>query len=177
MRPVACAVCHLLIVVSNCRPGSAHSHAAVAIWRHRSRARTVLMTATVGDGDEVPVGVVDDGLHELVGDAHRVVRVLVLDAERVGAVEIHVEAGVAQHASLLLFLALAPDELFDVGVIGVEDDHLRRAAGLAAALDGAGRCIGAAHEADRTAGRATTLQQLVAGADLGQVDARTRSRP
>src|SRR5882757_8988800 len=44
MRPVAWAVCHLLIVVSNCRPGSAHSHDAVAISRHRSRARTVRTT-------------------------------------------------------------------------------------------------------------------------------------
>jgi len=43
MRPAACAVCHLLIVVSNCRPGSAHSHDAVAICRHRSRAFIVRM--------------------------------------------------------------------------------------------------------------------------------------
>ena len=41
MRPVLDAVCQRLIVVSNCRPGSAHSHAASAIWRHRSRAGTV----------------------------------------------------------------------------------------------------------------------------------------
>src|SRR4029079_14523272 len=41
IRPVACAVCHLLMVESNCRPGSAHSHDAVASSRHRSRARTV----------------------------------------------------------------------------------------------------------------------------------------
>jgi len=33
IRPVLGAVCHLLIVVSNCIPGSAHSHAASAIWR------------------------------------------------------------------------------------------------------------------------------------------------
>ena len=38
MRPAAWAVCHLLMVVSNCKPGSAHSHDAVAIWRHKSRA-------------------------------------------------------------------------------------------------------------------------------------------
>src|SRR3954447_497039 len=42
MRPVLAAVCHRLIVVSNCMPGSAHSHAAWLIWRMRSRARTVL---------------------------------------------------------------------------------------------------------------------------------------
>src|SRR5688500_7365619 len=41
MRPVLDAVCHLLIVVSNCMPGSAHSHVAVAIWRNSSRALIV----------------------------------------------------------------------------------------------------------------------------------------
>ncbi len=42
MRPVLGAVCHWLIVVSNCMPGSAHSHAACEIWRNRSRAFMVL---------------------------------------------------------------------------------------------------------------------------------------
>jgi hypothetical protein len=83
---------------------------------------------------QVPVGVVDDGLHELVGDAHRVVGVLVLDRVKLSAVEIHVEAGVAQGAGLALLRDLAPDELLDVGVVDVEDDHLGGTAGLAADL-------------------------------------------
>src|SRR3712207_6420586 len=41
IRPVFDAVCQRLIVVSNCMPGSAHSQAASAIWRKRSRALTV----------------------------------------------------------------------------------------------------------------------------------------
>ena len=41
MRPVFDAVCQRLIVVSNCMPGSAHSHADCAIWRMRSRAFSV----------------------------------------------------------------------------------------------------------------------------------------
>ena len=41
IRPVAWAVCHLLIVVSNCRPGSAQSQLALAMPRHSSRALTV----------------------------------------------------------------------------------------------------------------------------------------
>src|SRR5258708_35494053 len=45
MRPVFGSVCHWLIVVSYCTPGSAHSHAAAAICRSRSRASTVSMTA------------------------------------------------------------------------------------------------------------------------------------
>ena len=44
MRPVLAAVCQWLIVVSNCMPGSAHSHAACEIWRMRSRALTVRTT-------------------------------------------------------------------------------------------------------------------------------------
>jgi len=41
MRPEAGHVCQSLTVVSYCIPGSAHSHAACAISRIRSRARTV----------------------------------------------------------------------------------------------------------------------------------------
>ena len=38
IRDVFDAVCQRLMVVSNCMPGSAHSHADCAIWRMRSRA-------------------------------------------------------------------------------------------------------------------------------------------
>ena len=41
IRPVLAAVCQWLIVVSNCMPGSAHSHAAWEIWRMTSRALMV----------------------------------------------------------------------------------------------------------------------------------------
>src|SRR3954449_12676906 len=44
MRPVFGSVCQELMVVSYCTPGSAHSHAAAAIWRSRSRASTVCTT-------------------------------------------------------------------------------------------------------------------------------------
>src|SRR5580692_704254 len=44
MRPVTGAVCQRLMVVSYCRPGSAHSQAEWAICRNRSRAGTVRMT-------------------------------------------------------------------------------------------------------------------------------------
>jgi hypothetical protein len=37
-------VFHSLIVVSYCRPGSAHDHAACAIWSHRSWAGSVFET-------------------------------------------------------------------------------------------------------------------------------------
>src|SRR6187551_3262984 len=47
MRPVSGLVCQSLIVSSYCRPGSAHSHAALAILVNSSRASTVSMTSPV----------------------------------------------------------------------------------------------------------------------------------
>ncbi len=47
-----------------------------------------------------------DRLHEGVGDAHGVVRVLVLDRVGVFAVEVHVEPGVAQGPAFRSSLAL-----------------------------------------------------------------------
>ena len=45
MRPVFGHVCQSLMIVSNWMPGSAQRQAASAIWRMRSRARTVLTTS------------------------------------------------------------------------------------------------------------------------------------
>ena len=139
--------------------------------RHRAHR------GAVAAGHEVPVASVDDRLHELVGHPDRVVGVLVLEADRVLAVEVHVEAGVAQHACLALLGGLAPDEVLDVGMVHVEDDHLGRPTGLAPGLDGAGRGVGPPHEADRARGGAAALQELLRRADPRQVDAGARSRP
>ena len=175
MRAVFDAVCQSLIVVSNCRPGSAHSQAARAIWRHRSRARTVEITAPSVRAVSAPVAVLEHRAHEVVRDADRVVGVLVLDRVDVLAVEVHVEARVAQDARLALLVRLAPDELLDVGVVDVEDDHLRGAPRLAARLDRARRRVGAPHEADRARRGAAAREQLLARADLREVDARARA--
>ncbi len=138
IRPVSGLVCQSLIVSSYWMPGSAHSQAAWAIFSNSARASTVSMTSPVERARRPNVAAVLDRAHELVGDAHRVVGVLVLDAGDVLAAEVHVEAGVAQHADLVLLARLGLDELLDVGVVDVEHDHLRRAAGGAAGLDGAG---------------------------------------
>src|SRR5690242_662128 len=47
MRPVSGLVCQSLMVSSYCRPGSAHSHAALAILVNSSRASTSSMTSPV----------------------------------------------------------------------------------------------------------------------------------
>ena len=111
-----------------------------------------------------------DGAHELVGDAHRVVGVLVLHADDVGAAEVHVEAGVAERPDLVFLAGLGLHELFDVGVVDVEDDHLGRTPGGTAGLDRARRRVGAAHEADRPGRGAAGGEQLLGRADAGQVD-------
>ena len=126
-------------------------------------------------GRESPVGVVDDSLHELVGHANRVVGVLVLDRGDVLTVEVHVEAGVAQDAGLLLLTGLAPNELLNVRVVHVEDDHFGGATGLAARLDGAGRGVGATHERDGATGGAAAFEDLGARADTREVDTGTRT--
>ena len=122
-------------------------------------------------GQQVELLAFLDGVHELVGDADGVVGVLVLDADDVPAAEVHVEPGVAEGPDLLLLARLGRDELLDVRVVDVEHHHLGRAAGGAAGLDRARGGVGAAHEGHRAAGGAAGGQQLLAGADLGQVDA------
>ncbi len=47
IRSVLAQVCHRLMVVSYCMPGSAHSQVLWANWRMRSRARTVLTISPV----------------------------------------------------------------------------------------------------------------------------------
>src|ERR1019366_6913225 len=151
MRPLLGEVCQWLIVVSYCTPGSAQRQAASAISRISSRAGIGSPTAApAGRGDSRPPAVGLDRAHELVGDSHRVVGVLVLDRLEAVSVDRHVEAGVAQRFGLVLLLGLAPDELADVRVVDVEHDHLRRPAGLATGLDRARPRVGAAHERDRS---------------------------
>ena len=126
-------------------------------------------------GDKLPIGVVDDGLHELVSNPDRVVGILILDGVNIGAVEAHIEPGDFEGPRLTLFERLAPDELLNIGVIGVEDDHLGGTAGLAPRLDGASRRIGTAHEADRPARSAATVERLLTRSDVRQVDAGARA--
>src|SRR5690606_5010244 len=110
------------------------------------------------------------GPHELVADAYGVVGVLVLDADDVLATQVHVEPGVAQRADLVLLARLGLDELLDARVVDVEDDPVGRPPGGAAGLDRARGGVRAAHEADRAGGGAAGGEQLLGGADAGQVD-------
>src|SRR5260221_4862812 len=119
-------------------------------------------------GGQVEGAALLDGVHELVRDPHGVIGVLVLNADDVLAAEVHVEAGVAQDPDLLLLAGLGHDEFLDVGVVDVEDDHLRRAPGGAARLDRPRRGVGAAHERDQAAGGASGGEPVPSLPDPGQ---------
>src|SRR5688500_12034548 len=168
MRPVAGVVC-LWWVVSSGRVGA--RRCGRGDLAEQRLGVDGLEHPAVHAGTEAELGALLDRAHELVGDADGVVGVLVLDAGDVLAAEVHVVAGVAQRADLVLLARLGLDELLDVGVVDVEDDHLGRAAGGPTGLDRAGRRVGAAHEADGARGGATGGEQLLGGADTGQVEA------
>ena len=127
-----------LIVVSYCTPGSAQRRSGVGDLAEQLPGIHAIDRGAVHARGQLPLLAALGALHELVRDAHRVVRVLVLDRGEVLEVEGHVEAGVAQRRCLLLLAGLAPDELDDVRVVDVENDHLGRPARLAARLDRAG---------------------------------------
>ena len=132
--------------------------------------------AAIGACGQAELITVLDSAHEQIGDAHRVIGVLVLNGGDVLAAEIHVEAGILENADLLLFADLGLDELLDIRMIDVEHDHLRCATCCATALDGAGGCVSAAHEGDRAGGGAAGgLEELLAGADTREVQACTRA--
>src|SRR5258705_418409 len=116
MRAVFLDVCQRLMVVSYCMPGSPHCQVASAM-------ACMMSLAFYGSGVEGSVGV--DGGHELVGDADGVVGVLEEDgAVGFGVGAGAVVAGLDEGPCLLLLADLAVDEVDDVGVVDVEDDHL-----------------------------------------------------
>ncbi len=78
---------------------------------------------------------------------------MVLNAEGVFAVQTHVPTHAGQIAGFALFQNLAPDELLDVGVIDVKNDHFSGTTGFAAALNSTGAGVSTTHKAQRTAGR------------------------
>ena len=115
----------------------------------------------------LPLAVFDHGAHEIVGRAHRIVGVLKEDRAVRGAVDGPVVTGLDQRPGFLLLLGLAPDELDDVGVVGVEDHHLGRAAGFAAGLDDPGRGVRGTHERDRPGRGAAAAQVLFCRPEAG----------
>ena len=115
MRAVFGQVCQSLTVVSNCMPGSPQTQRRLGNLPHQvARLVGVHRPRRSRTACVCPLAVVEHRAHELVGHAHRVVRVLE-EHRRVGRPgERAVVAGVDQRPRLLLFLDLAVDELDDV---------------------------------------------------------------
>ena len=66
-----------------------------------------------------------------------------------------------QRVGLGFFFLLALDEVDDIGMVDVEDDHLGGAARLASGLDDAGEGVETFHEAERAAGGASAGEASV----------------
>src|SRR5438270_799331 len=126
----------------------------------------------IGDGFGGEVGITDDGVHEVVGDAHAIVGVLEEDAG-VG-VGVGMRAVVShgdERVRLGFFFLFAFDEFNDVGMVDVEDDHLGGSASLAAGLDDAGEGVEPFHKAERTTGGAAAGKSFCRAAQGRQVRA------
>ena len=76
MRAVFFEVCQRLTVVSYCMPGSPQCQVASEIFAEQFFGFEGVHGAAVADGAGGEVGVADDGVHEVVGDADGVVGVL-----------------------------------------------------------------------------------------------------
>src|SRR5262249_14470011 len=136
----------------------------------------VLHGAAVFDGAGGEAVVAHDGVHEVVGDANGVVGVLEEDGRvGVGVGRGAVVSGCDEGVRLGFFFRLALDEVDNVGVVDVEDNHFGGASGLAARLDHAGEGVEALHKAERTAGSAASAKAFGGGAQRGQVGAGARS--
>ena len=123
---------------------------------------------------EIPFPSRQRRLHELVGETDGVVGVLVQQRGAVDTVEAQVEPGLAEDTRLALLARLAPDEVSDIRMIGVEHDHLGGTPRRASRANGPGRGVGAPHEAHRPARLAAAGEKLRSRADTTQVDAGTR---
>ena len=80
-----------------------------------------------------------------------------------------------QGCDLLLLDHLPGDEVLDVGVIDIDDDHLGRAPGGAAGLDGAGGAVADLEEAHQAGRLAAAGERLALAAQVGEVGARARA--
>ena len=116
-------------------------------------------------------------LHEGVRHSNRMIRILEEDGvvRATGNVETTVVACVDERPGLFLLGRLAANEFADVGMIHVQDHHLRRAARLAARFDDPRESVEPLHEGNRARGHAAPSQVLPGRTDAGEVG--TGARP
>src|SRR5579859_7150231 len=91
------------------------------------------------------------------------------------AIDRAVVALLDQHMGLALFAHLAIDELHDVGMVGIQDDHLGGAPGFSSALDHSGKSIEALHETHWARGNTTAGERFMAPAQCREIRACARA--
>ena len=159
IRAVFFEVCQRLTVVSYCMPGSPQCQVASEILNSSSFALKVCIGASVFHCAGGEVGVAENRVHEIVGHADGVVGVLEEDgAVGLGVGRGAIVSGCDQRVGFGFFFGLALDEVDDIGMIDVQDDHLGGAAGLPSGLDDSGESVETFHEAERAAGGAAAAK-------------------
>ena len=136
--------------------GIAAAPGRVRNFEHQIFRFESLDRATVFHSASREIGVAQDGVHEVVSYADGIVGVL----EENGAVGFGVGRRSVvsernQGVRFGFFFGFALDELNDIGMIDIEDDHLGCAAGFATRLDHAGKGVETFHEAEWAAGGAS----------------------
>ncbi len=150
IRPELGDVCHWLMIVSYCTPGSAQRHAASEISRISSRAGSVSVGSPVERAIRLHSRSCSTAcMNSSVSRTELFAFWYWIDWKPSPSIDMSNPAS-RSAAALSSSLALHQMKLADVGVVDVEHDHLGRAARLAARLDRAGPRVGAAHEGDRT---------------------------
>ena len=145
-----------------------------------------LRNLAVGAASQVPISVGIERVEELVGDTDRVVRVLSAD----GVVRLTVEVVIELEAVLLrefllifaenlqaldkrrdldFFACLPANELHHIGVIKIKANHLCRATGRTARLDGASGAIADLEEAHEARALAATREWFVLATALREI--------
>src|SRR5438067_700501 len=155
---------------------STHARTSARIWpRNRSGPcrchRESRATLTVHPGLRLPFLVVGDCVHEIVGNSDTVIGVLEEDRAVSLTVNAPVVSRVDERPGLLLLVRLRPDELDNVGVIGVEYDHLGRPPRSPTRFYDAGERIVAFHEGDGSTGLPAGREVFLGRPETGQVRA------
>jgi len=119
-------------------------------------------------GVQVPVGVGDDGLHELVRDSNRVVGVLVLDRVDVLTVEVHVQSRCASTRALFSSIGYTEEGIIFKGGSGA-GVHLSKIF-RAEMLEGGGTASGPSRSCAALTPAGTSSRRKTRRAEDGDLD-------
>ena len=116
-----------------------------------------------------------DLAHEFIADLHGVIAVLPRDSLISFAVNIAVIAHLGESHDLILFFSFPGDEIFNLGMINIEADHLGRTASGASGFDGPGIAVKTFKETHETGGLAAAGKSLAFRANGRKVGSGTRT--